>query len=503
MNVDLTFQEKKMAYLRRMLCQIAAQEETAETIIPDSMPDVGRIVGCWGVPVLRGKEWRSDGMLASGGITAKVLYVPADDGQPQVLESYLPFTMKWDFPMTDREGKLRVDCRLRSLDARMINSRKILLRANLAAKGEAYLPEEETFYTLQNPPKNVEVDVRHYPMILPVDCCEKSFLLDEELDLPGTAPEIAKVVYYNVQPELTDSKVMGSKAVFKGFAALHLLYLAPDGRLATWEYEIPFSQYAELEQEFEREEELQIGLMSTGVELDADEEGKRVRLKCSLLAQCLISTCQDVEVVQDAYSLRNALETKSKAVELESRLDRQQFQQVMRQNVPISGTVADASILPDYPRQERSGDTVRLEVPVSGTVVYYDDTGALQGKTVHGQANCEMKLSDTGKCYTDSASAGRVQCSAAGGNGELQASILVTVDCCAGQGMETLCGITLGDALPRQGQRPSVIVRKAPRTESLWNLAKTCGSTREAIQGANAMTEDHVEAGTLVLIPTL
>ena len=145
MNVDLTFQEKKMAYLRRMLCQIAAQEETAETIIPDSMPDVGRIVGCWGVPVLRGKEWRSDGMLASGGITAKVLYVPADDGQPQVLESYLPFTMKWDFPMTDREGKLRVDCRLRSLDARMINSRKILLRANLAAKGEAYLPEEETF----------------------------------------------------------------------------------------------------------------------------------------------------------------------------------------------------------------------------------------------------------------------------------------------------------------------------------------------------------------------
>ena len=136
--MELAFEKNAVDHLQKLVCQVASQEETAETVVPDSLPDVGRIVGCWGVPVIRSKEWRQNGMGASGGISAWVLYVPEEGGPARQVSVYLPFTVKWEFPPTEQEGQMRVSCRLRSIDARMVNSRKILVRASLACQGEAY-----------------------------------------------------------------------------------------------------------------------------------------------------------------------------------------------------------------------------------------------------------------------------------------------------------------------------------------------------------------------------
>jgi|GEM_PF-6604446 len=56
--MELAFEKNAVDHLQKLVCQVASQEETAETVVPDSLPDVGRIVGCWGVPVIRSKEWR-------------------------------------------------------------------------------------------------------------------------------------------------------------------------------------------------------------------------------------------------------------------------------------------------------------------------------------------------------------------------------------------------------------------------------------------------------------
>lgn len=499
--MDLTFSETKLAYLRRLLCQVIHQEETAETIVPDSMPDVGRIIGCWGVPVLRGKEWRGGSLTASGGVPARLLYAPADDGPLQVMECYLPFTLRWELPQTDREGVMQVRCRLRSIDARMLNSRKLLVRANVAALGEAFLPEEESFYTLPDPPRGLEVQTARYPLTLPADCCEKTFLLDEELTLPTGNPEIGRVVYYGLTPELSEGKVLGGKAVFKGTYRLHLVYLTPEGELTQWDQEVPFSQFADLNREFEDEPELTVDLLPTGVELEPMEDGRTVALKCSVLAQCLICATRSVEVVQDAYSLRCPVELQRQSVELESRLDRQQLQEPLRIPAEVQGSVADLCGLVDYPRIERRGEEICFETPVSCRVLYYDENGALQGREFRGEAESSLPADESSRCYGITAPAGRMQYSAAAG--EIQGMAALTVSCCAGQPIEAIQGITLGDPVPRSTQRPSVILRRAGGQESLWSLGKTYGSTVEAIRQANDLTADSAPAGAMLLIPIL
>ena len=42
--MELVFQESRLDYLSRILCETVTQEQTAELIVPDSYPDADRVV---------------------------------------------------------------------------------------------------------------------------------------------------------------------------------------------------------------------------------------------------------------------------------------------------------------------------------------------------------------------------------------------------------------------------------------------------------------------------
>ena len=67
------------------------------------------------------------------------------------------------------------------------------------------------------------------------------------------------------------------------------------------------------------------------------------------------------------------------------------------------------------------------------------------------------------------------------------------------QGIHMVCGLELGQQREPDPARPALILRRAGE-ESLWELAKRCGTTREAICSANGLEEDPPK-GKMLLIP--
>ena len=82
-------------------------EQTQELRLPEGMPGAAQILGTWGQVILRGKEWRGDQAACNGGVMAFVLYAPEDGSGPRVLESWIPFQMKWELPDNAPEGTMR------------------------------------------------------------------------------------------------------------------------------------------------------------------------------------------------------------------------------------------------------------------------------------------------------------------------------------------------------------------------------------------------------------
>lgn len=78
----------------------------------------------------------------------------------------------------------------------------------------------------------------------------------------------------------------------------------------------------------------------------------------------------------------------------------------------------------------------------------------------------------------------------------------MTLDSYGSGTTQILCGLDLGEALAQEPDRPSVILRR-PGEADLWQVAKTFGSTRTAIEKANHLEGKPLDPQEMLLIPVL
>ena len=265
--MEMEFKTKEFPYWRPVLRQMQAQEQTQEIRLTEDLPDVGRILGIWGQVIHRAKEWRGDSVNFSGGI---LVYIPfaGEDGTNHCMESWMPFQCRWEPDNLNREGVARIQCRIRSLDARTVSARKIVARCSLGAVAEISVPEKTMIAEPGEISNKVELLKVRYPVVVPREAGEKAFRVEEVISLPGNLPAPGKIVSSTVEPALAEAKVIGNKIVFRGNAELHLVYMTAEGEPVSADLQVPFSQFIQLEEDIsaEGQPDLQIGI--TGLELE-------------------------------------------------------------------------------------------------------------------------------------------------------------------------------------------------------------------------------------------
>ena len=497
--MDLQFQKTVCRCLDAVICEVQNTEQIQELRISDGMPDIGRILSAWAQPVIRGKEWRGDSISLNGGVLVWVLYAPEDGTEPRCVDSWIPFQLKWDLPDDCPDGQIRVQMLPRCVDARSVSSRKIMLRVGLGVLAQALMPVEAELWNPEAVPEDVQLLSERYPVRMMMEAGEKTFLMDEEFTMPGSAPQPEKLIYYTVNPQILEQKIMGDKVVFRGNGNLHLLYRSEEGQLHGWDFPIPFSQYAPLRENYPTEARADVALCPTSLELELDDEG-HLRLKCGLTAQYVVDSLQLIDVVEDAYSPSRTVQTQMGTILLPVVLDSRQENIYGEQTIPADvNLAADIRFLPDFPRQYRSENSLRLEVPGVFQALYYDENGSLQGTTGRWEGPMQMKAAlDT--CVTVVPQNGpEPQLALSDGTMTLKSELPLLVTSYARQNLPMIAGLSLGEEQEPDPERPSVILCRAGK-KRLWDIAKENGSTVEAIRCANGI-QGEPEPGRMLLIP--
>lgn len=494
--MELDFESKCFPCMRWDIRQVKSQEQTQEVRLSDGMPDIGSILGAWGQPVLRGKEWRNGSIGINGGVMAWVLYLPMAGGVPQSLEVWIPFQEKWELTDSQREGSIRCQCLLKALDARMLSERKLMVRASLGLLAEAMEPWDACVYTQQELPSDVQLLQRSYPVMLPRETGEKSFVVDEDLELP----QLQRLLYCRVEPRITQQQVVGDKVTFIGVARCHLLYDTGDGALQTQDAEFEFSQLADLDHEYDKDATASVMVELSSLEPELQEG--RIRLKCGLVGQYLIWDQKMLELTEDAYSPIRSVVVKEQEVRLPAALDvsRQTLQPEVLMNIPCD-KVVDTVLMPEHPTVRRAGNLAQLEAPGSVQVLYYDPAGTLQCSLGRWDAQWELPVEDTVQINgnvlcTDSP---KVICGA--DQLSVMPQLQVQALSVSRQGIPMVTGLDLGEPETPDPARPSLLLRRRGE-QSLWELAKESGSTVDAIRKANGLREEPKE-DRLLLIPII
>ena len=126
--MELELKKEQFACCRALPPLSDTHEETAETIVPDYLPDIGRIVDSCGCLLLRSREI-SDGRVSVSGLVRMTLLYVAEDGQGlRSFEYTLPLEYTMEGRVADGAADSCLEGRLSSCEVRMLNPRKVFTR---------------------------------------------------------------------------------------------------------------------------------------------------------------------------------------------------------------------------------------------------------------------------------------------------------------------------------------------------------------------------------------
>ena len=503
-NMALTVKCSGVACCEKVFEYSMPCEEAAETVVPDTLPDVERVLYAGGTVFLRGKEAAEGSVSVTGQVNATVLYAPEGGEGACTLGAPVQLALTLDAPGVTPDCPVTALLTVASVDAKPLNPRKLLIRAVVNVSVECLKPSSVELASGLEGEEAEQVEtlcVRR--VISPVICVkEKTFAVSDEYQLqPGLLP-LGELLWYAAEPVPGTLRTVGSRLIFSGSLRVSALYAAEgSGELCSADFESEFSQMLDLDAELTNGDfELRTMLTAAYVEPATLAGGERgISAEFHLVTQCVCSDSLSVDCLTDCYSNFFELEPVRTGAET-CRVQRR---------TTLRGSVSE--ILPASPPPVNICRAIcsvgaaecengALRCPVELTAIYLAADGEIY--SVRRRVSCETPAElAQGDCAV-SVTARCAECGAGitQGGVELRASVDFELAAARRESFEQISAVTLTEEAEK-APRPSVTVVRAGADDTLWSLAKRCRSTGALIKELNALEDAAPLAGRVLLIP--
>lgn len=276
--------------------------------LPDNRPDFAQLI------LKRGEVQSEEVKVTRGHVSIRgslhyyVLYRSEQaESKVSAVEGNLPFHENLAVDEAEEFDPAQVDCLLEDISVRMINQRKINIRAMIEVKvsvNEIYdeqlplVPEREEIQTLSE-----EVDCLQL-VLQKKDVCR----MREETLLPANKPNVRDVLWKQVQMQSLDTRLETDQILVKGEAVLFLLYIdiGEENHLIWFETRIPYQGRIEcLGCQPQMIGQIQIRVKNADMEIrdDSDGEHRLIGIDVSMEADIALYDEQRVRMLRDIYAL--------------------------------------------------------------------------------------------------------------------------------------------------------------------------------------------------------
>ena len=498
-----------IAYLKSVVETSFTQEETQEAIVPDTYPDIARILDVEGKVLLKSKEADLGRVSLSGTVLVHVLYQAEDGAGVFSLDIPIPFTGGLDAEEITDETKVCLQAALQSCDARMINSRKVLIRADLLVEVLGFDPNVLSCSTeledAQNAALHVQQDEQNVQLVTAVH--EKTFVIADEFAMPAGKPMIGEILKSRVRFINEDIKYVGNKLIFKGYASISVLYKA-EGTEEVFpaDFTASFSQIMELEAEG-TDKYFDMSFMLTNLFVEpANIESGGLSIELHLLAQAVEKASFVHRFLSDAYSTKFEVENHFAGGQLENIEHNETVATEIRESIELPHgvmRVIDANIFLGKVQLSQDDGKMSLHNSAFLTVLYLTEDGMTEGVTHHLEANASFDIRHRRTYHASAMLGGEIQVLPSANGLEVRIPLTYAISAKQKLSFQSVERISWEEEHMRDlSALPSVVLYHAEGGESLWYMAKRYCSTSEQIMLANAVDETVVPyPGQLFIIP--
>lgn len=497
--MEISFENKTVNIYREIYHQTKRSQESAESVVPDTDDDIGRIASVQTALMLKSKDVTARGVIISGEATAALLYITEDQQKVSFVRLTKSFTMEYEVADIDPDTVAQVRLSIVNCETRVVNPRKVSVTFELAGELSCYKQESLTIDSRLPAEGSDGLHARYESteLMLASAACEKTFGINEQFSFPSGKPAPSRLVSQQIDFAVSDSQLIGSKVIIKGNVNLSLCYLSEEVNypLRT-EFTTPFSQIIDIGEENMDNCSMNIELTSAYFDIiNTISSEKALDVELHAVIQLVSRSRKSLSYVADIYSNKMPVEcaTQSRQFGVVSSVQKLKITSDERLSVAEDCTDVLSAFLSIT---EISLEQGQIKAAVEVDVVYRDSNGLLS--SVHRILNMEgdgggqnLRLCSARLCDVYLRPDGQFI------DGHISAEISCLV--CGSIEVRKVGAVSLDeDSAYDLSTYPTVTLVRVER-ESLWELAKTYHSSVEQIRAMNELEEEI--SGRLLLIP--
>lgn len=507
--MELELNRERFACYRTLPQLSDTHEETAETIVPDYLPDIARIVEASGCLFLRSREITDGRVSVSGVVRLTLLYMAEDTQGLRAFEYTLPLEYTLEGRLAGEAADSSLEGRLCACDVRALNPRKIFTRVSVELTVTPYVPcvlsvcggvSEQERYGIETLCEKREISMLRALR-------EKEFTFSDEILLSGTREPVRDLLRSRCALRLTDCREVGNKLILKGLVCLEVLYLDAAGKLAQASSELPFSQLLDGLEEGAGDVTARAVLRLTGAEVRVGSESepdndRAISLRLTVSAFAAVSERRTILCVTDLYSTDWELDAEMEELVLDSASGLFTREQSVRETIETGAeaqSILSAEVTFLTAALSGSGEQSELRAAADMRVLYLDENGAPLLAERRTEVLIKTELPPFARLL--GVNAGVVSAAVGAGGVELRFPVIFTLAVEEAPHCACLVSLRAEERGETQENAPSLVLRARRSGERLWDIAKQYRTTVSAILAANALSAEEDAAEGLLLIP--
>ncbi|AOR22577.1 DUF3794 and LysM peptidoglycan-binding domain-containing protein [Clostridium taeniosporum] len=487
-----------------------------EYLIPDTHPDVEKILTVEARPVIISKEFVGDKIVVEGKVEYTVLYLAREEGMVVNSVNYMEkFSSNIDLNQEEHRIVCEIECKVEHIEAAIMNERKISIQGAFELYWEMYKSSEVEFVKDIEGTDDIEV-LKKTEKINRISA-------NEEIELVGKSnirvgmdkPQISKILNCSLWLHKKEIKILEDKIYLSCYCKLNILYKGDESKeIICIEDDVYLSKEEEVKGvNPDMMYSVSYNIQNNDLMLEEDDLGE-VRIinnEFIVKANVKVFSRENVDVIKDAYCPNFPIELKKEEYELGAIQGTGNTEIVIKDNIPLN----ENNLIPEeiisctgtllISDKQVENDKIIIEGVLKVDVLYKTNDSDkylanvksdIPFNTIMDMQGAENGMKAIIKCNIEN-----LEATIEANTIAIKCSAILCAKVCYEVKKQFIC-----DVAEQEGEMPekksSVTIYVVGEEDTLWDLAKKYNTTvNDLIKINNIEDQDDIECGRKLIIP--
>lgn len=479
-----------------------------DVIVPDIKPDIINAVSTSGTVCIYKKEISNGRVKVEGKIDTYIMYLAdTEDGYIRSLNTNLEFSQTFNIPEAQEGMNLNLDLNVRSIDCKVLNGRKVNLRAIVDANIVILANENIDFIKQVDNISDIQVLNKTFNVNSLIGSGETKTYAKDTIKL-NEADNLSEIMKCNFRILNKDVKISYNKVLVKSDLEAKILYLTDDNRINTVETVIPIMGFIDV-QDISEENICDVKYEICNVVIEPksiEEHAIYIEVEIKIYGEAYQN--RQLSVIQDLYSPSVELNFTQKQIQaMQTKKNIQDTCSIRdKQIIPEmhGGKIYDVDVMPFIIKQSVVNNKILYEGEIKLNFVYStNNMTGIDTKEIVLPFNFSMQ-SDEVEANTNIDTGIEVGLQnfvvTSDESIDIKIDLIFKVSMSKNAKINVIDGVEIDET--RNIYKYSMVIYFVKPGDSLWKIAKRFGSTVSAIAEVNNIEQiDNISVGQQLFIP--